>query len=85
MPAKTKVQKAIQRRDRPPAITKLPDDPDALVDTSRVLAVLPISSRMTLWRWIKEGKFPAPHKLHNGRISWTVRATRGWLRDQAAK
>jgi predicted DNA-binding transcriptional regulator AlpA len=85
MTGKTKAPKAIQRHPRPPAITRLPDDPDALIDTNRVLAVLPIDSRMTLWRWVKAGKFPEPHKLHNGRNSWTVRVTRGWLRDQAAK
>ena len=68
-----------------PAITKLPEDPDALVDIQGVLAVLPISSRMTLWRWIEEGKFPKPVKMHNGRNSWTVRVMRRWLQDQAAK
>ncbi len=67
-----------------PAITKLPEDPDALIDTRCVLAVLPITSRMTLWRWVKEGNFPKPIKI-NGRNSWTVRVTRGWLRDQAAR
>ncbi len=68
-----------------PAITKLPEDPDALVDIQGVLAVLPISSRMTLWRWIKDGKFPKPVKMHNRRNSWTVRVLRRWLQDQAAK
>ncbi len=85
MPAKTKPDpKSIPAPHRP-ALTRLPDDPDALVDTNCVLAVLPISSRMTLWRWIREGIFPKPIKLHNGRNSWTVRVTRGWLRDQVAK
>ncbi len=68
---------------KPAPITKLPDEPEALVDTNRVLAVLPIDSRMTLWRWIQAGKFPAPVKLHNGRNGWTTRVVRSALRDLA--
>ena len=67
-----------------PAKTKLPEDPDALVDIQVVLAVLPINSRMTVWRWVKDEKFPPPTKLHNGRNYWTVEVVRCWLRDQAA-
>ena len=37
-----------------PAKTKLPEDPDALVDIQAVLAVLPVNSRMTVWRWVKD-------------------------------
>ena len=68
-----------------PAITKLPDDPDALVDIQCVLAVLPVSSRMTVWRWVQQKKFPPPTKSHNGRNYWRAIAVRDWLKNQAAK
>jgi predicted DNA-binding transcriptional regulator AlpA len=68
-----------------PVITKLPEDPDALVDIQCVLAVVPVSSRMTIWRWVKEKKFPPPIKLHNGRNYWRARRVRRWLKDQANK
>ena len=68
-----------------PAKSKLPDDPDALLDIQDVLAVLPVRTRMTVWRWVQQKKFPPPKKLHNGRNFWTVRVMRRWLRDQAAK
>ena len=68
-----------------PAISKLPEDPDALIDIQILLAVLPVKSRMTVWRWVKDGKFPKPKKMHNGRNTWTAGVTRAWLKDQAGK
>jgi predicted DNA-binding transcriptional regulator AlpA len=32
---------------------------------------LPVSPA-TIWRWVREGKFPAPFKLHNGVTIWNL-------------
>lgn len=29
-------------------------------------------SRHTIWRWVREGKFPAPKKLTSGSTRWHV-------------
>ena len=82
-PAKTKPEpkRSPSRRPRPPP-TRLPDDPDALVDLRQVIAVIPVT-RMTLWRWEKKELFPKRINLHNGRIYWRAAAVRAWLKDRA--
>lgn len=42
-------------------------------------SLLPFSAP-TLWRKVKEGSFPAPHKLSAGVTAWNVGAVRAWLR-----
>lgn len=47
---------------------------------TRAPGILGVSAP-TLWRWVKEGKFPPPRKL--GRITvWPVDEVRGWMAEQ---
>lgn len=41
-------------------------------------SVLPISPA-TLWRWVKIGYFPAPHKLSQRVTAWRISDVRAWL------
>jgi predicted DNA-binding transcriptional regulator AlpA len=45
--------------------------------------VVPIGT-VTMWRWVKEGRFPAPIRVGSGTY-WQVGAIRAWLREQAAR
>jgi predicted DNA-binding transcriptional regulator AlpA len=46
-------------------------------------APLPISAP-TLWRMVKAGRFPAPHKLSTRVTAWKVSQVREWMATQAA-
>ncbi len=46
-----------------------------------VPAVIP-ASRTTLWRWVKEAKFPKPAKLSSGVTAWRVGDVREFLASQ---
>jgi predicted DNA-binding transcriptional regulator AlpA len=47
------------------------------------VAPLPFSAP-TLWRMVKAGKFPAPHKLSTRVTAWQVSQVREWMNAQAA-
>lgn len=36
-------------------------------------------SEPTLWRWVKEGKFPKPHKFSSKVTAWRVEDVRAWF------
>lgn len=62
--------------------TKTPLLPaEGFVRISQVLAVVPVS-RTTLWRWVKEGKFPASVKLTPEITAWPVQAVRAWIAER---
>lgn len=43
--------------------------------------VIPVH-RVTLWRWIKAGTFPAPHRIGNTRsVFWSRAEVEAWLRQ----
>lgn len=44
--------------------------------------VLPIS-RATLFRWVKDGKFPAPVKLGEKVSAWRAQDVREWMQGKA--
>jgi len=48
----------------------------------QILALLTVRNRSTLWRWCREGKFPAPVQLAPGRKGWRLADVREWLRDR---
>ena len=46
-------------------------------------ALLPFSAA-TLWRKVKTGTFPAPHRLSERVTAWKVGDVRAWIDDQYA-
>jgi len=52
-------------------------------NTDSAIAPLPFSAP-TLWRMVKAGKFPAPHKLCERVTAWKVSQVREWMAAQAA-
>ncbi|MEZ9130393.1 helix-turn-helix transcriptional regulator [Vibrio breoganii] len=36
----------------------------------------------TIWGWVRDGKFPAPIKLHNRTLGWRVETVEEWLEEQ---
>lgn len=47
------------------------------------LAILPFSAA-TLWRMVKDGKFPSPIKLSARITAWRVEDIRAWMAQQGA-
>lgn len=41
-------------------------------------------SRVTIWRWVKDGTFPSPVKLSPGCTRWKGDSVDNWESDQAA-
>ena len=58
-------------------LVRSPNNPDSAI------APLPFSAP-TLWRMVKAGKFPAPHKLSARVTAWRVSQVRAWMNAQAA-
>lgn len=54
--------------------------------TETRIGLLPVS-RATLWRWIKDGKFPQPFKLGENCTCWDASEIDAWLasRKEAAQ
>jgi predicted DNA-binding transcriptional regulator AlpA len=57
-------------------LVRSPKNPDSEV------APLPFSAP-TLWRMVKAGKFPKPHKLSTRVTAWRVSQVREWMTAQA--
>jgi predicted DNA-binding transcriptional regulator AlpA len=53
-----------------------------LATTKKKRGKLPVSPA-TLWRWVKQGKFPAPFKLGPGVTVWDVDQVEAYLAQQA--
>ena len=58
-------------------LVRSPKNPDSEV------APLPFSAP-TLWRMVKSGKFPKPHKLSTRVTAWKVSQVREWMNAQEA-
>ena len=43
--------------------------------------IVPVS-RATIWRWIKQGKFPRPVKLTDHVTAWRLADVRAWCESQ---
>ena len=54
--------------------------------TETRIGLLPVS-RATLWRWVKDGKFPSPFKLGENCTVWDAGEVDAWVvsRREAAK
>jgi len=51
---------------------------DKLYSVAEVLAYTSIS-RQTLWRWIRDGRFPEPIRLSPRRRVWKESALQEWM------
>ena len=56
----------------------LPDD--ALLTAAQVKPLCGDPSDMTIWRWLRDGKFPKPSKTMHGRRFWRWGDVREWLK-----
>ncbi len=73
-----------------PVFDSLPDSAwvreNQLVRSSKnpdsAIAILPFSAS-TLWRKVKDGTFPKPHKLSARITAWQVAQVREWMTAQA--
>lgn len=52
-----------------------------LCSTPKSQGKLPVSAP-TLWRWIKQGKFPAPFKLGQNTTVWDAGEVAAWIEEQ---
>jgi len=41
-------------------------------------------SRVTLWKWVKDGQFPKPLKIGNRTLGWKEADFNHWLQEQAS-
>jgi len=52
-----------------------------LASTKNQPGLLPVS-QATIWRWVRDGKFPKPYKLGEGCTVWDKSAVDAWLTAQ---
>lgn len=52
-----------------------------LATTSKRVGKLPVSPA-TIWRWVKQGTFPAPFKLAKQTTVWDTDEVQAWLDTQ---
>lgn len=57
---------------------------DRLASTPQREGRLPVSGA-TIWRWVKDGKFPAPVRLSSNITAWPVEAVEAWERERAGQ
>lgn len=60
------------------------DTKDRIVSL-KVVAQKTSLSRTTLWRLSRKGTFPAPVKLSENRIGWSLQAVEAWVADRLAQ
>ena len=69
------------------SVEKLPDSAFVreaqLVSTAKTIGMLPFSSA-TLWRYVRENKFPRPFKLSERVTAWRLGDVRQWLNERSA-
>lgn len=56
--------------------------PDRIMKTPEVLHVVGDSSRTTLWRWEKAGKFPSRVQLGENSVGWRQSEVMKWLESR---
>ncbi len=49
-----------------------------LCSTAKHQGLLPVSPA-TIWRWVKDGTFPAPFKLGSNTTVWSASAVEAWV------
>jgi prophage regulatory protein len=59
-------------------------DPDSYLRLKQIVPeIVPIHPG-TFWKWVREGKAPAPHKLGPAVTAWRVADLRAFLKAQEA-
>lgn len=56
---------------------------NALASSPQRSGLLPVTAP-TIWRWARDGKFPAPVKLSAGTTAWLLDDVEAWLQQRAA-
>jgi prophage regulatory protein len=49
----------------------------------RTVCALTTLSRTTLWRRVRDGKFPSPVRISDGRVAWPKAVVEQWLKEKA--
>jgi prophage regulatory protein len=62
------------------AVTPTPAD-EILLTTAEVLRRVPLR-RETIWRLVRENKFPAPVRLTSSRLAWRLSAILAWISER---
>lgn len=52
------------------------------VRLKRLIAEYVPVSEATIWRWVTEGTFPKPIKLHDRVTAWLVKDVESWLESK---
>lgn len=60
------------------------DQDDVLVTSRQVRARIGGVTAMCVWRWTRDGKFPAPMRI-NGRNYWRASVVRAWIMAQGGE
>ncbi|EMM6763383.1 AlpA family phage regulatory protein [Pluralibacter gergoviae] len=55
-------------------------EPLRLIRIKRMMELLSVS-RTTLYRWVKQGLFPKPHKVNGRTQGWTTSQYEEWLNN----
>jgi prophage regulatory protein len=58
---------------------------DRLLRVDDVLKRVGVSSRVTLWRWMKAGRFPKAREVGPNVVRWSEREVREWMAERKAK
>jgi len=58
------------------------NQPVKFLRLQQVLERVPVG-RSTIWAWVKQGAFPAPHKLGPGTSAWAEADINAWLASKA--
>jgi predicted DNA-binding transcriptional regulator AlpA len=61
------------------------EDDDRLLRVEEVLRRVGVKSRVTLWRWVREARFPKPRQVGPNVVRWSDREVREWMAQQKAK
>ncbi len=59
-------------------LNKIADNAGAVIRTVEVLSLLGVS-RMTVYRWVKAGKFPAPLVANGRAFGWRYKSVLAWM------
>lgn len=72
----------MQRHALTPRTNKHPRiDDEIILTTAQLLERIPLR-RQTIWRMVREGRFPPPVRLTSSRLGWRWSAVLQWLSER---